>query len=670
MPLKRLAVSLVLCLLVLSSALRAPFAGDAIPDVEQRLRRDIQYLASDELEGRGVGLKGLDLAADYIRTEFTKAGLNVTAVKGDAFQKFQMSVGSDLKEPNTLELRGPEGKKIELKLHSNFEPQSFGGSGKFDAELVFVGYGIEAADKQYDEFAGVDLKGKIAVIMRRTPRQNDSHGPFGGGPRGVSQQASLQTKVSQAFGKGAAAILFVNDPFTGRKELDQAKQQATKQADNVVTAADEFESTNAGDAEKLAAARKKLSDAVKKNRELKAQVERGPTDTLMKFGYGAGDSSRSIPILHITRAACDEVLKSVLKNDLTELEAEIDKDLKPRSAVLTGWTAVGETAIEHKYAEVKNVIAVIEGEGPHADETVVLGAHYDHVGRGGAGSLAPGSNEIHNGADDNASGTVSLIEVARRIAARPNKPQRRMVFIAFTGEERGLIGSAHYVKEPIFPLENTVAMLNMDMVGRMVEDRCTVFGADTSSVWKGLLEKFGAESKLTLALKPEGMGPSDHQSFYQKKIPVLHFFTGNHSDYHRPTDDWEKINFGGMSRVVDVVEKLALELSNAPERPGYVEVKGSANPLRDGSRPYFGSIPDFGSEKPGYLLGGVSPGGPAEKAGLKAGDRIVQLGTKKIDNLDDFDLALRKFSAGDTADVTVIRDEKEVKLKVTLDKPQ
>ncbi|MBI5759019.1 MAG: M20/M25/M40 family metallo-hydrolase [Planctomycetales bacterium] len=665
MPLKRLAVSVALLLLVLSTSVRVPLAGDAVSESQQRLLRDIKYLASDDLEGRGVGLKGLDLAADYIRAEFAKAGLGVTAINGDAFQKFQMPVASILKEPNTLELRGPNGKKLELKLHTDFEPQSFGGSGKMDAELVFCGYGIETNDKAFDEFAGLDLKGKIAILMRRTPRQNDQ-----ATQHSMARQADLRAKVSNAVGKGVAGIVFVNDPLTGRKELDQTKQQATKQADNIAVAVDELDATDATAADKVAAARSKLTEAVKKYRELKVQAERGPTDSLMKFGYAGSDSARSIPIFHITRAACDEMLKSVLMKDLTELEAEIDKDLKPRSAVLTGWTAVGETSIEHRTAEVKNVIGVIEGEGPHADETIVIGAHYDHVGRGGAGSLAPGSSEIHNGADDNASGTVSLIELARRFGSRQAQPPRRLVFLAFTGEESGLIGSARYVKEPVFPLEKTVAMLNMDMVGRMVEDRCTVFGADTSPIWKGLLEKFGAEGKLTLVQKPEGMGPSDHQSFYQKKIPVLHFFTGNHTDYHRPGDDWEKINVGGMSRVVDVVEKLVLELASAPERPGYVEVKGSANPLRDGSRPYFGSIPDFGSDKPGYLLGGVAPGGPAEKGGLKAGDRIVQLGMKKIDNLDDFDLALRKFSAGDTADVTVIRGDKEVKLKVNLDKPR
>jgi Zn-dependent M28 family amino/carboxypeptidase len=301
----------------------------------------------------------------------------------------------------------------------------------------------------------------------------------------------------------------------------------------------------------------------------------------------------------------------------------------------------------------------------------VIGAHYDHVGRGGPGSFVPGSNEIHNGADDNASGTVSLLELARRLGARKEKLPRRIVFIAFTGEESGLIGSARYTKEPIFPLEKTIAMLNMDMVGRLQDDKLTVFGTGTSPIWDEMLKRLGKDGHFELSLKPEGMGPSDHQSFFMKQIPVLHFFTGTHGDYHRPSDDWEKINIPGTERVVDLIEKLAIELASLPERPKYVAVQGTAQiGERAGSRPYFGSVPDFGNEKPGYSLGGVVPGGPAEKGGLKGGDRIVLLGTNKIENLSDFDLALRKFSPGDTVEVTVMRGDEKVTLKVVLDKPR
>jgi hypothetical protein len=664
MPLKRLVLSVALMLLVFCSTFRVPFAGDAIPDVEQRMRRDIQYLASDELEGRGVGLKGLDLAADYIRAEFAKAGLNVTAVKGDAFQKFEMTAGAVLKEPNSLELRGPDGKQIELKINSDFTPQSFGGSGKIDAELVFCGYGVESNDAKYNDFDGLDVTGKVVVLMRRIPRQADQ-----ATQHSLGRQADLGAKVSAAASKGVAGIVFVNDPYSGRKDLDQAKQQLTKQAENVVAAADELESTDAKDNDKLAAARAKLSDAVKKHRSLKAQVAAGVTDPLMKFGYGSTDSPRSIPIFHITRAVFDQVLKSVVKKDLTEIEAEIDKDLKPRSAVLTGWTAVGETSIEHRKVEVKNVIGVIEGEGPQANETVVIGAHYDHVGRGGAGSRSPGSNEIHNGADDNASGTAGLIELARQFGSRKNKLHRRLVFIAFTGEERGLHGSKHYVEKPLFPLDQTIAMLNLDMVGRMSDEKLHVYGVKTSLEWEKILDLVSTDAAIQLVKKPEGFGPSDHSSFYKEKIPVLHFFTGTHPDYHRPTDDWDKINFTGMVRIVSLVERISSIIASQ-ERLQYQFVPGSADIQRSGERPYFGSIPDFErSDGNGYALAGVSPQSPAEIAGFKKGDVIVEFGNRPITNVEDFDSALRIFPPGTDVEVVLLRGTTKLKLKVVLGRP-
>jgi hypothetical protein len=659
--------------LLACSSLAPVYSGDAATVSQERLLTDIKYLASDELEGRGVGLPGLDAAADYIRDQFAKAGLKLDSVGGGPYQTFTMSTGATLGSLNSLEITGPDAKKLTLTQTTDFVPQSFGAAGAFSGELVFCGYGIEAADKKFDEFAGVDLKGKVAIIMRKVPRQGNPHAPFSDAHGGVSSYGELRTKLDRAFDKGAVAVLFVNDPYSGRNELEQDKKRVAKLADAVAEAAVEFEAVDAQDAEKLAAARKKLSEEVGKYKAGKGHLGTTEPDTLMKFGYGGRDAIRNLPVLHITRAVCDSVLKPALNKTLAEIETEIDKDLKPQSAVLTGWNAGGVVTIERKQALVKNVVAVLEGTGPTADETIVVGAHYDHVGRGAmGGSFVPGTNEIHNGADDNASGTVSLLEVARRLAARPEKPKRRIVFVAFTGEEMGLFGSARYTKEPIFPLDKTIAMVNMDMVGRLTDDKLTIFGAGTSPIWNDMLTRLGKAAHFDLSLKPEGMGPSDHQSFFMKQIPVLHFFTGTHGDYHRPSDDWEKINIPGTERVVELVEKLVIELASMPERPQYIAVKGTAQ-ISDrpaGSRPYFGSVPDFGAEKPGYALSGVVPGSPAEKGGLKAGDRIVQLGQHKIDNLEDFDANLRKFSPGETVEVAVMRGQERVVLKVVLDKPR
>jgi membrane-associated protease RseP (regulator of RpoE activity) len=319
---------------------------------------------------------------------------------------------------------------------------------------------------------------------------------------------------------------------------------------------------------------------------------------------------------------------------------------------------------------VKNVIGVLEGAGPRAEETIVIGAHFDHLGRGGVGSLAGASTEIHNGADDNASGTAGLLELARRLGSQKQPLPRRLVFIAFTGEERGLLGSQHYVGSPVFPLDKTIAMFNLDMIGRMEDHKLVVFGTGTSSRWNDLVDVFAARCGLTLSKKPEGFGPSDQAEFYGQQIPVLHLFTGTHPDYHRPSDDWERINAPGMAQIVDFLELLVLATAGTPERPDYLNVPGMASLERTGNRPYFGSIPEFGKEAEGYALQGVVSGGPAEKAGLKAGDVIVQLNSDRIGGLDDFDLALRKYSAGEQIEVTVLRNGQKISLKVTLATPR
>jgi hypothetical protein len=318
----------------------------------------------------------------------------------------------------------------------------------------------------------------------------------------------------------------------------------------------------------------------------------------------------------------------------------------------------------------KNVVGVLEGDGPHADETIVIGAHYDHLGRGGMGSLDPGSHEIHHGADDNASGVSALVEVARRLAMRETKLPRRVVFIAFTGEERGLYGSAHYAREPLVPLDQTIAMVNMDMVGRMVDDKLIVYGTDTASEWNKLLDDLSVEHPFKLTRHPEGYGPSDHTSFYAKRIPVLFFFTGTHRDYHRPSDTFDKINVEGMRRITDMAADVVVAIAEMDHRPTYQDIGAPPEFAKSGNRPYFGSIPDFSQEQPGYVLMGVSKGGPAERAGIKANDIIVRLGDWPIGNLEDFDTALRKFKSGDRVTVLVKRGGEELKFEVTLEPPK
>jgi hypothetical protein len=419
--------------------------------------------------------------------------------------------------------------------------------------------------------------------------------------------------------------------------------------------------------EEIATFSEQVNTVAEQVAEQSKRLEQGE-DSLLPF-TGAGDegSNRKTPVYFCRRQSIDALLRAAINKDLATLEREIDSDLKPRSVDLPGFKAIGQAKVIQKQAEVKNVVGVLEGEGPLANETIIVGAHYDHLGFGGAGSLAPWTTEIHNGADDNASGTATLLEIAHRLATSGHKPRRRIVFIAFTAEERGLLGSAHYVREPRFPLESTIAMFNLDMVGRLTDNKLIVYGTGTATQFDPLVEELCKKCDFQLTKHPGGYGPSDHASFYGKKIPVLHFFTGTHSDYHRPSDDAPKLNLEGMQRIADLVVDAVQATDAQDARPQYLEIKkieviGGG----DSDRPYFGSVPDFGQNTEGYAISAVTPGSPADKGKLKGGDVIVRFGESRIANLEDFDSALRKYKIGDKVKVVVKRGGKEIELEVVL----
>lgn len=647
-----------------------PAAEDASA-VEQRLGDAVRYLSSDELEGRGVGTKGLDAAADFIATGFRAAGLQTELYDGGPFQKFRMSTGSSLGGKNRLQFVGPpvDGRPAELTLElgRDFNPLTLGASAAFDLPVVLVGYGITAPDEKYDDYSGVDVKGKAVIVLRHEPQQANPHSVFNG--REHSPHAPFVRKVANAYEHGAAAVIFCADQFDIDKTVAQWEQRWQTALDDLSEANHKFKEIASPTPEERKAHAAKIARLVESIKSAQDQLGEARNPLLAFDGAGPGGDGRQLPVVYCRRSLIERMVKSSGGVELAELERRIDHDLKPQSQELAGWRAVGEVEVVRKEADVKNVVAVLAGHGPLAEETIVIGAHYDHLGWGGPDSAAPGAHEIHNGADDNASGAAALVEVARQLASLQEKLPRRIVLVAFTGEERGLIGSARYVREPIVPLEKTVAMLNMDMVGRLVDNKLIVYGSGTAKEFDPLVDRLGKEHGFQITKHPEGFGPSDHSSFYAKKIPVLHFFTGTHTDYHRPSDDAEKVNLPGMRRVVAAVVASAVELAQAPSRPSYLETKAPRQG-RGGDRPYFGSIPDFAQDQPGYALMGVSKDSPAERAGLKAGDIIVQLGESRIGNLDDFDSALRKFKAGNKVPVTVRRGKEEVKLDVTLDPPR
>jgi hypothetical protein len=320
---------------------------------------------------------------------------------------------------------------------------------------------------------------------------------------------------------------------------------------------------------------------------------------------------------------------------------------------------------------------VLEGNGPLAKETIVVGAHYDHLGYGGRGSLLrdPNQKAIHNGADDNASGTTALLELARRYGAQNGRAGRRLVFIAFSAEESGLIGSAHYVKNPIVPLKDTAAMVNLDMVGRLRpdpktgKDRVLVEGSGTAKTFEALLDDLVKKYDLTMVRQKSGYGPSDHESFYSAKpqIPVIFFWTGDHPDYHKPSDTADKINVAGMRKIVELTEDVLDHLTTVKERPEVVSLPRPTRGPGPGGGPTLGIRPGYGEDVEGVLVGGVTPGRPAAKAGIQEGDLIVEIGGRRIKNLEGYMVQLRNFRKGDTVDVAVVRGGKKVMLKVTLE---
>jgi hypothetical protein len=316
----------------------------------------------------------------------------------------------------------------------------------------------------------------------------------------------------------------------------------------------------------------------------------------------------------------------------------------------------------------RNVVARLEGNDPVLkQEWVVIGAHYDHLGEGGPGSLAPGTPAIHNGADDNASGVGALLRVAERLVAGA-RPARSVMFIAFTGEESGLLGSAFFAANPT--VSGTIAgMINMDMVGRLGAGPLIVYGVDTAAEWNALLGPAAERAGTTIVTRGEGYGPSDHTSFYLKDVPVLHFFTNTHADYHKPGDDWEKIDAAGLDKVAAIVADVTAAVANRPER--LTLRRGAGEPPRQtgvstGYGAYLGSVPDFTPVERGVKLSGVTPGSPAAVAGILAGDVVVGLGGRAVDDLQGLTDALRAHKPGETVEVRVVRGTAPVVVQVTL----
>ena len=593
------------------------------PAVRERLKAAVEWLAAPQRDGRGPGTAGIDQAADWVAEQFAAIGLLPPPASGLAVQPFAMTLEAKLGPAagNTAEIVGPPSADgtpnvRPLELGDDFTPLAAGGAGAFDLPLVFGGYGITAPKELYDDYAGLSAKGAAVIVLRQEPQKENPHSVFDGNQ--ASQYAALTRKVANASEHEVGGVVFCND----------------------------------------------ASDT---------------SDALMKFDRaGDGSEKRAMPILQVRRQVIDEIVTESVGRSLPALEQAIDEQFEPQSAALAGWRIRGRTTVERTEAQARNVLGFLPGTGQPAGadapaisaaETIVLGAHYDHLGYGGSNSAAPGDTTVHHGADDNASGTALLVEVAKILQSGGALP-RGVLFVAFSGEERGLLGSAHYTANPVLPLSDTVVMVNLDMVGRLDGDKLVVHGTGTGTGLEELVDRLTAAAGFTVAKEPGGFGPSDHASFYAKKIPVLHIFTGSHADYHRPTDTADKINYDGMVRLANLVAGVVRECATSPKRPEYIEVASKMFARGGGDRPYFGSIPDFSNPGKGYAISGVTKDSPSARGGLQAGDLIVRLGESAVTGLEDFDSALRKHKGGDTVPVVVQRSGAEVTLQVTLDPPK
>jgi hypothetical protein len=482
--------------------------------------------------------------------------------------------------------------------------------------VAFAGYGITAREYDYDDYQGLDVKDKCVVVLRHEPQEYDEKSVFAG--KVYTEHSQFSSKASNAKAHGARGIILIND--MGSHGSD--------------------------------------------------------TDELEPFAKTAGPNNAGVPFVQIKAESVEKWLAPIGQT-LKQIQDAIDQELKPKSFLFDSTLVVEMNVdIRRDVKTVHNVIGLVPGE---TEEHIVVGAHYDHLGLGEQYSMAPSlAGTPHLGADDNASGTAAVIELAQWFGHRP-KPRRGIVFMAFAAEELGLLGSSYYINNARWPIDKAVAMINMDMIGRIRERKVFVGGVGTGSTFKPVVEELATKSPLQFEFSDQtGYGSSDHTSFTTRQVPVLFFFSGLHGDYHKPSDTWDKIEAGNAARLCDFIAQLAVRLADSAERPQYVRVveprpshgSGSAGSgsAGGGYGPDFGSIPDFAEHPEGVKFSGVREGSPAEKAGLKGSDVLVEFDGKRIQNLYDFTYALRAKKPGETVHVKVLRDGKPLEVDVLLQK--
>ena len=550
-------------LLSILLAFSAQAFGQLLSDTEalDQMRFDVQYLASDLLEGREAGTKGEQLAVDYIKAKFGNAGLMPYGDNAGYVQAFKFAAEPQRGANCTLQL----GRK-KPKLDEQWFPLGFTGSMGARGKVLKLGYGIVAPELNYSDYPDtLEMKERVVAFSVSSPDGIHPHSKY-------LAHHDLQARAQRAAERGAAAVLFYNDDPT----------------------------------------------APSPEGRLSAKVK-----------------PIGIPVIF-------------LKGDLHE------------QLVIDNNPCAIHVDIVREERTAYNVVGMIDNGAPNV---VVIGAHLDHLGWGDEGSLHRGERAIHNGADDNPSGIAVMLQLARDLAEYDHTRSNDYLFIAFSGEEKGLYGSNYWTKNPTVPVAELNYMINLDMVGRLDSAGAIgINGVGTSPAWAEVNRNL--VGNLNVKTTTSGIGPSDHTSFYLQGVPAIHFFTGTHADYHKPTDDEEKINYEGMLRVARHIESLIATL-NDDGKLAFTKTEDVSTEDTPRFKVTLGVVPDYLYDGKGMRIDGITEGKPAANAGLKVGDVVVKLGAIDVADMMGYMKALAQFNKGDTAKVKVLRAGKEVETDVT-----
>jgi aminopeptidase YwaD len=572
------------------------------------LKKHVTRLASDELEGRKPGTAGADKAARYIADQFYDYGIDCAAPKSTCRGAGNNHPGYMKEFPFIAAVQLAKNNSLNIWRNGNASSISL------RADWVPIGFSSNGSLKQTPlVFAGY----------------------------GITAPDLKHDDYAKIDVKDKVALVFASTP-----DGDNLHGQFFRYSDVRWRA--------------IAA-----KDHGAKALIVIASDEKFAEDRLSRLSYDQTAGEAGLPVIAISRQAAARLFGLPGAAEIGRLEKSPDKWAEQK---LPDNTISLSVDVTRRSVPAYNVVGIIEGSDPNLKrEFIVIGAHYDGLGRGGeSNSRAPGSNEIHYGADDNASGVAGLLELARIFSAEKTKLRRSLVFIAFSAEESGLIGSHYYVNNPAVPLAESVAMINMDMIGRLRDGKLSVGGIGTSTEFRKLVESLnGGTRGLTLQLSEDGFGPSDHSSFYAKNIPVLFFYTGTHEDYHRPSDTAEKVNYEGEAQIVDFVGAVVRGIDGSDARPAYILARGRSGGRSMSFRVYLGTVPNYAESNDGMLLDAVRDDSPASRAGIKTGDKIVMLAGREIKNVYDYTYSLGEMKPDQEYEVEVVRSGERLKLKIT-----